>query len=97
VPFYVALPSPTIDWRTATGDAIPIETRSGDEVLHVRGRTAAGEPAEVSIAGDASRALNFAFDVTPHELVSGYVTERGVARDAADLRRLYSERANAAA
>jgi methylthioribose-1-phosphate isomerase len=97
VPFYVALPSPTIDWRTATGDAIPIETRSGDEVLRVRGRTAAGEPAEVSIAGDASRALNFAFDVTPHELVSGYVTERGVAQDAADLRRLYSERANAAA
>lgn len=92
VPFYVALPSPTIDWDTESGDAIPIEARSSDEVLKVQGRDVAGQTTTVSIAGESSRALNFAFDVTPHRLVTGYVTEHGVAKDAEQLRELYPER-----
>jgi len=93
VPFYVALPSPTIDWSTPSGDAIPIEARSSTEVLEVRGRASGGDADGVAIAGDGTRALNFAFDVTPHRLVSGYLTERGVARDTAALLRLFPERA----
>jgi methylthioribose-1-phosphate isomerase len=92
VPFYVALPSPTIDWNTPSGDAIPIEARSSDEVLKVRGRGEAGQSADVAIAGDSTRALNFAFDVTPHRLVTGYVTERGVAKSAEQLCELFPER-----
>jgi methylthioribose-1-phosphate isomerase len=93
VPFYVALPSPTIDWSAPSGDAIPIEARSGDEVLAVHGRAASGGKAHaVSIAGDGTRALNFAFDVTPARLVTGYVTERGIAKDAAALRALHPKR-----
>jgi len=93
VPFYVALPSPTIDWSAPSGDAIPIETRPSTEVLEVRGRTSSGDADGVAIAGDGTRALNYAFDVTPQRLVSGYLTERGLARDAAALRRLFPERA----
>ena len=92
VPFYVALPSPTIDWTAPSGDAIPIEARSGDEVLQVRGRAANGDALGVSIAGSATPALNFAFDVTPQRLVTGYLTERGVAADADALSSLFPER-----
>jgi methylthioribose-1-phosphate isomerase len=97
VPFYVALPSPTIDWAMPSGDAIPIEARSADEVLRVRGRGERGEMTEVGIAGTDTSALNFAFDVTPQRLVTGYVTERGVAADAHALRALFEERSHAAA
>jgi len=92
VPFYVALPSPTIDWAAPSGDAIPIETRSGDEVLEVRGRITNGDTVAVGIAGDATPALNFAFDVTPQRLVTGYLTERGPAADPAALSTLFAER-----
>ena len=94
VPFYVALPSPTIDWAARSGDAIQIETRSGREVLDVRGRDANGESRTVAIAGDATHALNFAFDVTPQRLVTGYLTERGVAHGAEALHALFPERAS---
>lgn len=94
VPFYVALPSPTIDWNMPSGDAIPIEARASDEVLAIRGRVADGQMAEVTIAAHATRALNYAFDVTPQRLVTGYVTERGIANDAAGLHHLYPERAH---
>jgi methylthioribose-1-phosphate isomerase len=92
VPFHVALPSPTIDWAAPSGDAIPIETRSEDEVLQVRGRAANGEAFGVAITGAATPALNFAFDVTPQRLVTGYLTERGLATDAAALASLFPER-----
>jgi methylthioribose-1-phosphate isomerase len=95
VPFYVALPSPTIDWNIASGDAIPIEARAGDEVLKVQGRDATGRKSTVTIAGDSTLALNFAFDVTPRRLITGYVTERGVARDATALRELFPEHVHA--
>jgi methylthioribose-1-phosphate isomerase len=96
VPFYVALPSPTIDWRIASGEAIPIESREADEVLRVTGRDASGAAASVGIAPPGARAVNFAFDVTPARLVSGLVTERGVAAASRDsLASMFPERADA--
>jgi methylthioribose-1-phosphate isomerase len=92
VPFFVALPSPTIDWSLASGEAIPIESRSPDEVLTIAGRGDDGSPARVAITGAGTPAVNFAFDVTPARLVSGYVTERGVARGPAALRALHEPR-----
>jgi methylthioribose-1-phosphate isomerase len=94
VPFYVALPSPTIDWTRATGDAIPIESRSSDEVLTVLGRDEYGHTTRVSLAPPGTRAVNFAFDVTPARLVTGLLTERGVARDAHWLPAMYPEHAS---
>ena len=80
VPFYVALPSPTIDWTVADGLAeIPIEERSGDEVSLVWGRAPSGEIVQVRVSPDATPAANPAFDVTPARLVTGLITERGVA------------------
>ncbi len=80
VPFYVALPSPTIDWSLPSGDAIPIETRDPDEVLLVGGRDDYGQAVRVAIAPHNTKAVNYAFDVTPARLVSGLVTERGITR-----------------
>ncbi len=76
VPFYVAAPTSTLDAACKNGLAIPIESRSGDEVRHVSGLTALGQPARVRIA-DADCA-NPAFDVTPAELITAIVTEHGV-------------------
>jgi methylthioribose-1-phosphate isomerase len=78
VPFYVALPSPTIDWSLDSGDAIPIEERAAREVTHITGWTANGERVEVRLTPEGSRAANPAFDVTPARLVTGLITERGV-------------------
>lgn len=71
IPFYVAAPTSTVDLTTATGADIPVEERSPDEVTHLR---------RVRTAPAGVRALNRAFDVTPAALVTGIVTERGVAR-----------------
>jgi methylthioribose-1-phosphate isomerase len=92
VPFYVALPSPTLDAALPSGDAIPIETRSPDEVLAITGRDSYGQTTTVAIAPAGTRAVNYAFDVTPARLVSGYVTERGIAADARQLAALFPER-----
>jgi methylthioribose-1-phosphate isomerase len=94
VPFYVALPSPTIDWTVSDGLAeIPIEERSGDEVSLVWGRDASGKVQQVRISPDASPARNPAFDVTPARLVTGLITERGVAEASTEgLKRLFPER-----
>jgi methylthioribose-1-phosphate isomerase len=78
VPFYVALPSPTIDWELEDGTAIPIERRDAREVTHIAGWTAAGERVEVRLTPEGSPAANFAFDVTPARLVTALITERGV-------------------
>jgi methylthioribose-1-phosphate isomerase len=83
VPFYAAVPSPTIDWSVADALAeIPIEERSGAEVRLVRGLNDAGQPAAVRLVGDEVPVVNPAFDVTPARLVTGIVTERGVAAPA---------------
>jgi methylthioribose-1-phosphate isomerase len=93
VPFYVALPHSTIDWTLDDGLAIPIETRSADEVLKMTGRLPEGGIATVEIAAPGSPARNDGFDVTPARLVTGLVTERGVtAASSEGLLKLYPER-----
>ena len=94
VPFYVALPSPTIDWTLSDGVAeIPIEQRDGAEVSEMTGRTGAGTIETVRITPDGSPVANYAFDVTPGRLVTGLITERGVApATAAGLAALFPER-----
>jgi methylthioribose-1-phosphate isomerase len=79
VPFYVALPTSTIDWTVTDGLAeIPIEERSGDEVSLVWGKTADGAIARVRVSPDGTPAANPAFDVTPARLVTALITERGI-------------------
>jgi methylthioribose-1-phosphate isomerase len=95
VPFYVALPSPTIDFTVADGVAeIPIEERGAEEVALISGRTADGRIETVRVIPDGSPVANYAFDVTPARLVSGLITERGVvAADRTALARAFAERA----
>jgi methylthioribose-1-phosphate isomerase len=78
VPFYVALPSPTIDFRLHDGADIPIEERDADEVRWVHGLTPEGDVSRVMIAPEKTPAANHAFDVTPARLVTGLITEKGV-------------------
>ena len=80
VPFYVALPSTTIDWSLRDGMAIPIEQRGAEEVSVMRGRTADGHIEAVRVMPEGSPAGNWAFDVTPARLVTGLITERGVCK-----------------
>jgi methylthioribose-1-phosphate isomerase len=90
VPFYVALPSSTIDWTLNSGRDIPIEERSADELLKMTGRLANGGLATVEIAAPGSPGANPAFDVTPARLVTGFITERGVCDATAEgLRSLF--------
>ena len=94
VPFYVAVPGPSIDWTIEDGlRDIPIEERSGDEVRWVRGRTAEGRLTAVSVLPEASPVANPAFDVTPAHLITALITERGVCPASREgLRALYPER-----
>jgi methylthioribose-1-phosphate isomerase len=79
VPFYVALPYSSIDWEIQDALAeIPIEERDAREVTHVGGRSADGSPGTVAVAPQDTRAVNYAFDVTPARLVTSLITERGV-------------------
>jgi methylthioribose-1-phosphate isomerase len=79
VPFYVALPSPTIDFTVNDGVAeIPIEQRDADEVAMMSGKTVDGRVVSVQIIPDGSPVANYGFDVTPARLVTGLITERGV-------------------
>lgn len=84
IPFYVAVPSPTIDWNMKNGLLeIPIEERSADEVAWVQGRLQNGEVASVNVLPEGSSAANPAFDVTPAKYVTCLITERGVCAPAA--------------
>ena len=95
MPFYVALPSPTIDWTVHDGvKEIPIEERSADEVNFIQGRSDDGSIMRVRIAPEGGHAANPAFDVTPARLVTGLITERGVAEASPQgLKALFPERA----
>ena len=95
VPFYVALPSPTIDWTLQDGvKEIPIEERGGEELSRISGRLPDGSVVEIDIAPEGSAMGNYAFDVTPAHLVTGLITERGVCAASADgLRGLFPDRA----
>jgi methylthioribose-1-phosphate isomerase len=99
VPFYVALPSPTIDFSVHDGvREIPIEQRGPEEVTHMTGRTADGRIETVRIMPEGSPVANYAFDVTPARLVTGLITERGVLKpDRAALSAAFPERIAAAA
>ena len=90
IPFYAAVPSPTIDWTLNDGLGIPIEERSADEVAYIQGQLPNGELANVRVVPEGSACANPAFDVTPARLVTAIVTERGVCEPHA-LRRLFEE------
>jgi len=98
IPFYVALPSPTVDFSISDGLAeIPIEERGADEVATMTGRTAQGGIETVRIVPDGSPVANYGFDVTPARLITGLITERGViAASREALARAFPERAGAA-
>ena len=93
MPFYVALPSSTIDWTVRDGlKEIPIEERSASEVTHLRGKTTDGAMAEIQVTPDGSPACNYGFDVTPARLVTALITEKGVCpASEAGLKKLFSK------
>jgi len=97
VPFYVALPSPTIDFTVLDGvKEIPIEQRSAEEVTTMTGLTADGRIESVRIVPESSGVANYGFDVTPARLVTGLITERGVIAATRDgLAKAFPERAAA--
>ena len=78
VPFYVALPSSTIDWSIKDHRQIPIEERNSEELSHVEGIDENNEIKKVRIYPQKSKSLNLAFDVTPAKLVTGLITEKGI-------------------
>ncbi len=78
VPFYVALPSSSIDWELERGEDVPIELRASDEVTTIWGE-AEGEVRCVRLTPEGSAAANYAFDVTPARLITGLITEEGIA------------------
>ena len=97
VPFYIGLPSPTIDFAIAEGRDIPIEERAGEEVATMTGETADGRIETVRVVPKGSAVANYAFDVTPARLVTGLITERGVVAPTRDaLARAFPERATGA-
>lgn len=93
VPFYVALPSSTIDWSISDGiKDIPIETRDENEVKYIQGK-ADGEIKSVLICPETTPALNYGFDVTPAKYVTGLITERGVCEASEEgLKSLFPEK-----
>lgn len=93
VPFYVCLPSPTIDWQAANGSEIPIEERDASEVTYVSGLLD-DHVVSTRIVNPGSHAANPAFDVTPARLITGLVTERGISTPN-DLASLFPERSAA--
>ncbi|MEM1412488.1 MAG: S-methyl-5-thioribose-1-phosphate isomerase [Pseudomonadota bacterium] len=99
VPFHVALPGPTIDWSLSDGVAdIPIEERDPKEVTHIEGLAPGGAVEAVQLTPPGAMARNFAFDVTPARLVTGFITERGCCpASEAGLLGLYPEQAGGAA
>jgi methylthioribose-1-phosphate isomerase len=78
VPFYVALPSSTIDWEIKKGKDIPIEERNSEELSHVEGMDKNNELKKVLIYPAKSKAMNLAFDVTPAKYITGLITEKGI-------------------
>ena len=93
IPFYVALPSSTFDWTIRDGiKEIPIEEREADEIRYVQGWDG-DSLRSVLIPPPESPAANYAFDVTPAKLVTGFITERGICRATeADIRSLFPEK-----
>ena len=78
IPFYVALPSSTIDWNIKDHKDIPIEERSSEELSHIEGLDNNGNIKKIQIYPKKSKAMNIAFDITPAKYVTGLITEKGV-------------------
>lgn len=94
VPFFVAVPGSSIDWRAPDGRAIPIEERDGRELTEARGLDASGTPRTLRLAPTGTTVRNIAFDVTPARYVTRLITERGSCEaSASGLRSLYPEHA----
>ncbi len=92
VPFYVALPSSTIDWDIKDSKDIPIEERNSEELSHVEGVDENNQVKKVSIYPKKSKAMNLAFDVTPAKYVTGLITERGISEASSDgLKQLFKK------
>ncbi len=92
VPFYVAAPSSSIDWYLSSGKDIPIEERDAEEVKYISG-LCDGQLKKVLIAPQDARAANFGFDVTPNELITALITERGITQATEDgLSKLFPEK-----
>jgi methylthioribose-1-phosphate isomerase len=90
VPFYVALPSSTIDWEIKEGKDIPIEERDSEELSHVEGMDENNEIKKVLIYPKKSKAMNLAFDVTPAKYVTGLITEKGISEASSEgLKKLF--------
>ena len=84
VPFYVALPSSTIDWEIKEGKDIPIEERNSEELSHVEGMDENNEIKKILIYPKKSKVMNLAFDVTPAKYVTGLITEKGISEASSD-------------
>ena len=78
VPFYVALPSSTIDWDIKDFKNIPIEERNSEELSHIEGKDENNNIKKVLIYPETSRSMNLAFDITPAKYVTGLITEKGI-------------------
>ena len=92
IPFYVALPSSTIDWDIKNAKDIPIEERNSDELSHVEGVDENNEIRKILIYPNKSKAMNLAFDVTPAKYVTGLITERGIAKASSEgLKKLFKK------
>ena len=90
VPFYVALPSSTIDWNIKDHKDIPIEERNSEELSHIEGIDDEGKIKKIQIYPKKSRAMNLAFDVTPAKYVTGLITEKGICEASNEgLKRLF--------
>ena len=77
-PFYVALPSSTIDWDIKNFKNIPIEERNSEELSHIEGKDENNNIKKVLIYPETSRSMNIAFDITPAKYITGLITEKGV-------------------
>ena len=90
IPFYVALPSSTIDWNIKNFKNIPIEERDTKELSHIEGLDENNDLKKVLIYPKKSKALNLAFDVTPAKYVTGLITEKGICEASSDsLKKMY--------
>jgi len=90
VPFYVALPSSTIDWEIKEGKDIPIEKRNSEELSHVEGVDKNNAIIKVLIYPKKSKSMNLAFDVTPAKYVTGLITEKGISEASSEgLKKLF--------
>jgi methylthioribose-1-phosphate isomerase len=78
IPFYVALPSSTIDWNIKNHKDIPIEERNSEELSHIEGLDEGGSLKKIQIYPKKSKSMNLAFDVTPAKYVTGLITEKGI-------------------